>query len=125
MKLLITNVVYENHKEFLRSIDFDREFDPYKLKTWYHEFKLEEHNPDIPIFEIEEKPTIKITTIQDFINDKEFNSTFIKKAIETMTNNEGSDDRSESDCTTASSNNSQNLSKFMSKDLINKVWAFS
>jgi hypothetical protein len=123
MRNIISEHTNHNHKNFLESISYDKEFDPFSLKTWHHEFNLIEHNSPIPIFEIIEKPGIKITTIRDFVNSDDNNNTMVKKAFEAdQKEDEFDNDRCESDFTNVSSNsNSQMLSKFMSKDLFNKV----
>jgi hypothetical protein len=65
-KMIMNNILLEqtnqHHKDFLSSIDFPREFNAFKLKTWHHDFNLADHCPPIPIFEIQDKPTVKVTT---------------------------------------------------------------
>jgi hypothetical protein len=124
MKNIILEYTNQNHKEFLESISFEREFDPFKLKTWHSEFNLLENNPSIPIFEILEKPNIKITTIQDFLADNDITNTLVKNALEKYQSEqtEKEVDLDNSDNYTTASNNSQaQLSKFISKGLLNKV----
>ena len=68
-KNALLKLVYEEHKKFLEKINFSN-FDPYKTKTWHHEFDLEKVK-DIPMFNIEEKPT----------NHNPYENTIIKNDI--------------------------------------------
>lgn len=119
MKNILLEQTNQHHKDFLNKIDFVRDFNPFKLKTWHHDFNLIEDCPAIPIFEIQEKPTIKITTIKDFIKDNDITNNLVKKAIETLKAKEEDNTKSRSDNSTASDNSF--LSKFISKDLIEKI----
>jgi hypothetical protein len=74
------------HGKFLESLDFARDFDPIKLKTWHHGFDLENVTP-VPIFEILEKPTIKITSIKEFLETNDIKNSLIKRAIEGINSN--------------------------------------
>lgn len=87
-KNILLEIVNSYHKEFLKEINFSKPFDPYKLKTWHHSFDLESNVPDIPIFEIAERPSIKIKKISDYLNENDFKSNLIKKAIEKCTSKE-------------------------------------
>ena len=83
-KNALIKIVYEEHKKFLEKINVSN-FDPYKTKTWHHEFDLE-NTKDIPMFNIEEKPInnnpyeniIVKNDIRNFLIDKVIN----KKEIE-------------------------------------------
>ncbi len=85
-KMIFKNILLEivnlHHKEFLKSQNFSRAFDPFKLKTWHSSFNLETDVTDIPIFEIAEKPIIKIVKMSEFINNNDFKSDLIERAIE-------------------------------------------
>ena len=127
-------IVKNNHEEFLNSINFNGIFDPYTMKTWHHDFNLEEV-PKIPIFELVEKPSIKITSMKDFLNENDFKSNLVSKAMQNFDekNSENSgknliflDDFKNSIITENNKNNNiDNLKKFVTTNLINKVNFYS
>jgi hypothetical protein len=128
-KNLLYAIANEHHKLFLESIQFPREFDPFKFKTWHHDFILESV-PQIPIFEILEKPTIKITSIQDFLRETDIKSTLIKRAVSEINNNAALEKNSnlKNEEKSALNGNSpmggnSNLSKFLSESFIKKMQA--
>lgn len=99
------------------------------MKTWHHSFNLE-LVPFIPIFEIVEKPSIKIISIKDFLTDNDFKSNLISKAIENCgkLNSDNSTNghlndifNSESDEKESANIRCGELSKFLSVNLLNKV----
>jgi hypothetical protein len=124
-KMIMNNILLEqtnqHHKDFLKNIAFPRDFNPFKLKTWHHDFNLSDHCPPIPIFEIQNKPNIKVTNIKDFIRDNDITNNIVKKALENYKADE-ENIKSGFDIKTASNNSL--LPKFISKDLINKVNLF-
>jgi len=127
--IAITN---ESHLKYLESIDFTRDYDAYKLKTWHHEFDLEKVAP-IPIFEILEKPTIKITSIEEFLQNNDIKNSLIKRAIAGINTDE--DEKLElrntidyEDTMSISTNRSadphlSSLSKYLQPSLLKKIVA--
>jgi len=85
-KNILIEITNNHHIKFLESMDFPKDFDPIKLKTWHHDFDLEKA-PQVPIFEILEKPTIKITSIKEFLETNDIKNSLIKRAIEGINNN--------------------------------------
>ncbi len=80
-KNLLIEIVNDFHKKFMIEKNIQKSFNPFLSKTWHSSFDLDKV-PDIPIFEIAEKPSIKIVKIKDFLNENDFKSTLIKKAIQ-------------------------------------------
>lgn len=131
-KNLLLEMVNYSHKKFLDELKLNRRFNPFTAKTWHSSFDLETV-PDIPIFEIAEKPSIKIVKIKDFLKDNDFKSDLIHKAIENSNLMNSSDNslnntndivlqelipnKNEENDTDKKSE----LSKYVSKDLLNKV----
>lgn len=117
------NIVKEKHDIHLRNLNLGREFDPLKLKTWHHTFELEKIE-DISIFEILEKPTVKVASVHSFLEENDIKNNLIKRAIENLdmnrdyTSNLFSDSASN---TTTSSSSSNLLSKVINKSLLMKV----
>ena len=133
-KNLLLEIVNYSHKKFLEELKLNRTFNPFMAKTWHSDFDLN-IIPDIPIFEIAEKPSIKIMKINDFINDNDFKSDLIKKAIENSNLMNSSDEGNSANFTSdvilkelfpgkKDENDAKKnapLSKYVSKDLLNKV----
>lgn len=131
--IAITN---DYHEKFLESIDFTKDYDPIKLKTWHHEFDLEKV-PPITIFEILEKPTIKITSIEEFLHNNNIKNSLIKRAIEDISNDNNEELRNSvihqnpsengsSQATSSLTNNDPNLnslSKYLPASLLKKIVA--
>ena len=65
-KNLLLEIVNYSHKKFLDNLKLNRTFNPFMAKTWHSDYDLNT-TPDIPIFEIAEKPSIKIVKINDLI----------------------------------------------------------
>ncbi len=122
-KNLLLEIVNEHHKKFLEEINFPKEFDPFKMKTWHHRFNLD-NIPSIPIFEILEKPTIHITNIQDFLRDTDIKNSLVKRAMEGLSQNNTETYSntlfSEEEST---SNENSNLSKILSNSFLQKMKA--
>jgi hypothetical protein len=137
-KNLLLEIVNFSHKKFLEEFKLNKKFNPFTAKTWHSSFELDKI-PDIPIFEIAEKPSIKIVKIKDFLMDNDFKSDLIKKAIENSNLINSSMDNSGSGNNTNDIvlqellpnkkeeneiNKKNELSKYVSKDLLNKVFNF-
>lgn len=129
-KNLLYAIANEHHKLFLESIKFPREFDPFKFKTWHHDYNLESV-PNIPIFEILEKPSIKITSIQDFLRETDIKSTLVKRAVDEINNSAALEKNSTIKQEKSALNGhspvgdktNSNLSKFLSEKFIKKMQA--
>ena len=117
MKKILLEYTNENHKEFLNNMKYSKEFDAFRLKTWHHDFDLVKHNPSIPIFEINEKPSIKITTINDFLIDISTNS-LVKEAIKSCKNE---DKCNAIEQESPSKIKNIQLNRIISQDLLQKV----
>ena len=89
-KNLLLEIVNSSHKKYLNELKLNRSFNPFIAKTWHSTFDLN-GIPDIPIFEIAEKPSIKIVNINNFIRSNDYKSELIKKAMENsnLMNSEG------------------------------------
>lgn len=133
MKNILMEVTNDHHKQFLESIGFSKEFDPFKLKTWHHEFDLEKV-PQVPIFEIQEKPSIRITTIKDFLVENDIKNTLVKRLMEEVNRPEElkeptspipikSCHSEESNSTADNLSTCPNLSKYISPALLKKIQA--
>jgi len=70
-KNLLLEIVNFSHKKFLDEFNLNKKFNPFTAKTWHSSFELDTV-PDIPIFEIAEKPSIKIVKIKDFLMDNDY-----------------------------------------------------
>jgi hypothetical protein len=95
-KNILLEIVNFYHKEFLKANKI-KIFDPFKLKVWHSTFDLEKDIKEIPIFEIAEKPSVNIISINEYLKQNSFKSDLIKRAIEkcnmenkTKTNNDAS-----------------------------------
>jgi hypothetical protein len=121
MKNILLELTNSHHKEFLNKIDFPREFDPFKLKTWHHQFNLDEDCPPVPIFEIQSKPTMNVTTINDFLRNNDITNALVKEALENYNRNEEDNTKSGTSITSASDNSF--LSKVVSQKVIDKIRA--
>lgn len=116
-KNILLEIVRVHHDSFLKDIKFERDFDPFKLKTWHHEFDLAKV-PEVPILEIQDNPTKKVVTINDFLKDNDIKNTLIKKAIENVhVNNLWN----VADAYTTPTKKSDRLSQILSGDLLSKV----
>ena len=136
-KNLLLEIVNNSHKKFLNELKLNRTFNPFIAKTWHSAFDLN-MVPDIPIFEIAEKPSIKIVKINDFIRSNDYKSDLIKKAIENSNLLNSSDNSAEGtndvilkellpckkDFAENDTKKNNPLSKYVSKDLLNKVLLF-
>jgi hypothetical protein len=127
-KMIFKNILYElvnsDHKKFLQSINFTRNFDPFKMKTWHSSFSLENDVKGIPIFEISEKPTIHIVTITKYINDNDFKSDLINKAIQQASIENAKEQQSEEEANGSQQANKEKnniLNNFISDKLFQKV----
>lgn len=133
-KNLLLEMVNYSHKKFLDELKLNKRFNPFLAKTWHSSFNLESV-PEIPIFEIAEKPSIKIVKIKDFLKDNDYKSDLIQKAIENS-NLMNSSDNSQNNTNDIvlqelipnkkeEENAKKNeLSKYVSKELLNKVRYF-
>jgi len=132
-KNLLLEIVNYSHKKFLDELKLNRKFNPFTAKTWHSSFELDAI-PDIPIFEIAEKPSLKIVKIKDFLKDNDYKSDLIQKAIENSNLMNSSLDNSLNNTNDIvlkelipnkkeeNENTKKNeLSKYVSKDLLNKV----
>lgn len=124
-KNILLEIVNLHHKEFLKSINFSRAFDPFKHKTWHSSFNLETDVTEIPIFEIAEKPIIKIVKISEFINNNDFKSDLIQRAIEECSKENAKEkEKSESEGNQSPPVNKERdsiLSRYITKGLLQKV----
>jgi hypothetical protein len=121
-KNILFNLVNEKHDQHVSSLQLGREFDAFKLKTWHHTFDLDKVK-DIPIFEILEKPTVKVASVHSFLEENDIKNALIKRAAENIDLNRDYSFNTLSDASTNTTSSSCNsvLSKSLNKTLLSKV----
>lgn len=123
-KNILLEMVNKDHKKFLEKIQITRAFDPFKMKTWYSQFSLEEDvNVEIPIFEISDKPIYQIINFAKFFNENNLKSDLIKKAIEqaSIENAKEQSNDSQANSSPQANSNSNILTNFVSNRLLQMV----
>lgn len=91
------------------------------MKTWHHEFNFEKEVTEIPIFEIEEKPTIHIMKISDYLNENDIKSKLIKRAIEECKLEKNINEQNESQSENFNSGQENILKNYICPNLLQKV----
>lgn len=129
MKNILLDMTNQKHSEFLETIGFTRDFDPYKLNTWHHDFNLQERVSPVPIFEIKEKPDVQITQISDLVKDNDIKNNLVKRALENINATNDLDCKNTKSCegdessTVSSTSNFSKLSKTYSAEFLKKLQA--
>lgn len=125
-KNILLEITNYHQNVFLDSKNIEH-IDSFKLKTWHSQFILD-NIPDIPIFEMKEKPNIKVTTIGNFIQDNDVKNILVNEAINNLkTNNNinkfkfSIDADEDKDDDTKSKSSSGILENYLSSNLIARV----
>ena len=110
-KSSLYEIVKEFHTKFLKDNHY-KEFDPFIEKTWHHSFELNSVD-DIPLYKIEEKPTVT-NKFQECIKENDFKNQLLDKVKEDENFINLYDDNN-------NNNDNHSLSKFVSQNFLNKL----
>jgi len=123
-KNILIEITNYHQKVYLESkgIPF---FDSFKMKTWHSQFSLD-NIPDIPIFEMKEKPSVRIDTIGSFIKQNDFKNILVNEAMSNLQTNNCTNKFSVEGCQEVNENEENKdscgiLETYLSSNLIARV----
>ena len=121
LKARLIQITAEHHKKFLETIG-EKSYDPFKYKTWHHQFKVHALELDMAEKRLKEKPTMRrCQGVGEFLKQNNVKDQLIKAALEEVAKATEAEKISGTSQETTSDTESSCLKGLLSDDLIRKV----